>query len=198
MKRREFVERLGLGSAVLLSGTTLGHGSDRREATAASHAHHGDQVNGPLASATVSFGQWMSANRFPNLNPRTLNQHLLIPYKPTIVQGGSVNFIIAGFHNVAIYQPGTQTTDIDTTLTRPVTNPPPAPPGAPPFPPLIDDPNGRVYWGLDPSTQATQDRVEVVTFAEPGTYLVICAFSPHFLNDNMHGFVRVLGRNFLD
>ena len=192
MRRREFVERLGLGSAVLLSGTTLGHGSDRPQAEAASHSHHGDQVDGPLASATVSFGQWMAGDRFPNLNTRTQNQHLLIPYKPTIVQGGSVNFVIAGFHHIAIYEPGTKTTDIDPTLTVPVTNPPPAPV---PFPPLINDPNGRVYRGLDPSL-FPQDRVEVVTFAEPGTYLVICAFQPHFVADNMHGFVRVLRRNF--
>lgn len=187
MKRREFVERLGLGSAVLLSGTTLGHGSEpaRQE-----QGHNHEQVNGPLASATVSFGQWRSTDRFPNNSPRDRNQHLLIPYTPTIVQGGSVNFIIAGFHQIAIYEPGVELSDIDITLTQPVTNPPPTPPGVV-FPPLINDPDRRVYRGLDPSL-LPQDRVEVVTLAEAGTYLVICAFAPHFINDKMHGFVKVV------
>ena len=35
------------------------------------------------------------------------------------------------------------------------------------------------------------DRVEVVQFATPGTYLVICAIVPHF-NEGMYGYVRVL------
>jgi len=56
-------------------------------------------------------------------------------------------------------------------------------------PPLIDDPNNRVYRGPDPRTQS-QGRVEVVSFKTPGTYLVICAVRPHFVNDNMFGFVK--------
>ena len=65
------------------------------------------------------------------------------------------------------------------------------PPGAPPTFLLIADPHSRVYHGLDPTLQP-QDRAEVVSFPQPGTYLVICGFYPHFANDNMHGFVRVL------
>jgi hypothetical protein len=38
-----------------------------------------------------------------------------------------------------------------------------------------------------------QDRIENVTLSEPGTYLVICAVQPHFVNDRMHGFVTVRG-----
>ena len=96
-------------------------------------------------------------------------------------------FVIAGFHHIAVYGPGTTLESINETLTQPVTMPPPMPD---PFPPLINDPTNRVYRGLDPS-RFPQDRVEVVTFADPGRYLVICAFLPHFL-DNMHGFVNVL------
>jgi hypothetical protein len=189
MKRREFVERLGLGSAALLAGGNL------VEAAASGpqgggHAH--SQVSGPLAAATVSFGQWLTdpaLSRFPDLSPRTANQHLLIPYDATIKAGGSVNFLIAGFHHIAVYEPGVTLAHINTSLTVPVTNPPPTPPGVL-FPPLIDDPGGRVYRGLDPSL-FPQDRVEVVSFRTPGRYLVICAFLPHFLDD-MHGFVKVL------
>jgi hypothetical protein len=58
------------------------------------------------------------------------------------------------------------------------------------MPPLIADPNRRIYRGLDPSL-VPQDRVEVVHFDQPGTYLVMCGVLPHFL-EGMVGFVRVL------
>ena len=55
---------------------------------------------------------------------------------------------------------------------------------------MINDPDRRIYRGLDPRL-VPQDRVEVVHFANPGTYLVICGVLPHF-NDDMFGFVRVI------
>jgi hypothetical protein len=185
MKRREFVGKLGIGSAVVASGAALAKGLST-PATAAQAVHNHAQVTGPLASATVSFGQWLTDpafDRFPNLNTRTANQHLLIPYIATIRAGGSVNFIVGGFHHILVYEPGTQTTDIDATLL--------VPPTGQPAPLLINDPTGRVYRGLDPSL-FPQDRVEVVTLANPGKYLVICGVQPHFVDDKMHGFVEVL------
>jgi len=141
-------------------------------------------MDGPLSNATVSFGEWMTpVDRFPNVSLPTANHHELIPKVATIKAGGTVNFIIAGFHNINVYDDGTQPEDINTTLTVPVTQPP--------GPPLINDPNNRIYRGLDPSLQP-RDRVEVVHFANPGTYLVICGVFPHFVNDRMFGFVRVL------
>jgi hypothetical protein len=197
MKRRDFVGKLGIGSAALLSGGALGKGLGAAPAAVGQEGGHDHtQVTGTRASATVSFGQWLvpagapEVSRFPNLNPRQANQHLLIPYVARIKAGGSVNFIVAGFHHILVYAPGTQTTDINTTLTVPATNNPPPP--ANPLPRLINDPTNRVYRGLDPSTQPTQDRVEVVSFKEPGKYLVICGVLPHFVNDNMHGFVTVV------
>jgi plastocyanin len=139
-----------------------------------------------LNNATVSFGGWMTTpalSRFPNLNPFTANHHALTPKTVKIKAGGTVNFIIGGFHEVLVYDNGTQPGDINTTLTVPPTN------GGPP---LINDPNRRIYRGLDPSLQP-QDRVEVVQFDRPGLYLVICGVRPHFVNDGMYGFVRVTG-----
>ena len=190
MKRRQFVGTLGIGSAALLAGGAAARGLAAPGA-AADGGHEHEEVDGPLSSATVSFGQWMTEpplDRFPDLSPRTANQHLLIPFEATIRSGGSVNFVISGFHHVLIYEPGTKLSDINAGLTVPPTNPPPGVA----LPPLINDPNGRVYRGLDPS-RFPQDRVEVVTFAQPGRYLVVCGVLPHF-TDNMHGFVRVLGR----
>jgi plastocyanin len=146
-----------------------------------------NEGNSPT-SATVSFGGWMTTpalDRFPNNNPRTANHHALTPKTVKIKAGGTVNFIIGGFHEVLIYDNGTQPGDINTTLTVQPTN-------LPTGPPLINDPNRRIYRGLDPSTQS-QDRVEVVQFDRPGTYLVICAVVPHFVNDRMYGFVKVTG-----
>ena len=59
------------------------------------------------------------------------------------------------------------------------------------FPGFINDPVNRVYRGLDPRPPAPLDRAEVVTFAEPGRYLVVCGLLPHFL-DNMSGYVTVI------
>ena len=138
---------------------------------------------GPLDSATVTFGGWMMPlDRFPNQNPIAANHHALTPKTVKIKAGGTVNFVIGGFHNVIVYDDGTQPADINVTLTVPPTN------GGPP---LINDPNRRIYRGLDPSLQS-QDRVESVVFDRPGTYLVICAVRPHFVNDAMYGFVKVV------
>jgi hypothetical protein len=82
-----------------------------------------------------------------------------------------------------IYDHGTQPGDIDTTIR--ITPDGPAPPAE-----LIADPNRRIYRGLDP-TVSDRERVEVVHFARPGTYLVICAIPRHFF-DGMFGFIKVL------
>lgn len=145
-----------------------------------SHPHRaatGDKSkdNGPLSNATVSFGSWMTTpplDRFPNASPRQANHHELVPQVAKIKAGGTVNFIIAGFHHVLVYDDGTQPGDINTSITIAPTNQP--------APPLIADPNRRIYRGLDPSVLLpSQDRVEVVHFANPGTYLVICGVLPH-------------------
>ncbi len=185
MKRREFVEKLGIGSAGLVSGAVLAGNSSTPARADQGGQHDHRPVSGALANATVSFGQWKTVpplDRYPNVSSAAANGHLLIPHRATIKAGGSVNFIIAGLHQVAVYAPGTKPEDIDKTITRPTT-------GVPPGVPLINDANNRVYAGLDPSTQP-RDRVEVVHFPNRGLHLVICAVLPHFL-DNMWGYVRV-------
>jgi plastocyanin len=182
IKRREFFGKAAIGSAAV---AVTGMATSALAQSAEDHQH--DQATGPLASATVSFGQWQTTppfDRFPNVSNRTRNQHQLIPYEVTIRAGGSVNFIIAGFHQILVYGNGVQPTDIDHTNTIPVS--------VPPGPPLVNDPANRVYRGLDPSALlGVQDRVEVVHFHEPGIYLVICGVLPHFL-EGMIGYVRVL------
>jgi hypothetical protein len=163
-------------------------------------------IDGPLANATVSFGQWQS-----DLDPAldrlvgdpaggVGNSHLLIPQTATIKAGGTVNFIISGGHVVAVYDDGTKPEDIDTTVTEPAARCPTTAGG------VINDATNRIYRGpcfvgvspAQPPIFAVtapflrRDGVEVVQFTKAGTYLVICARKNHFVNDGMFGFVRVL------
>src|SRR6266436_9407025 len=98
-------------------------------------------IDGPLANATVSFGQWQTdppLDRFPNLSPRDRNNHQLIPNEVTIKAGGAVNFLIGGFHQAIVYDDGTQPEEINVNTPTPPTTtrgPNPFPPAA-----LIDDP----------------------------------------------------------
>src|SRR5215468_12400569 len=77
-------------------------------------------IDGPLASASVSFGKWQTdppLDRFPNLSDRLRNVHQLIPSQVTVKAGGAVNFLIGGFHQPIVYADGTLPTDIDTNKT---------------------------------------------------------------------------------
>jgi hypothetical protein len=136
-------------------------------------------------SATVSFGQWRT-DLDPPLDrvetPSPGNNNEVIPDVVTIFEGGSVNFIIAGFHQPAIYDDHKTPEDIN------VSSPLPGNGGG-----IINDSSKRVYRGLDPNLATTpRDRVEVVHFAEPGLYLVICGVVSHLVNNQMYGYVRVL------
>jgi len=184
MKRREFVEKLGLGSAGVATAAVLAS----RVGAAPEEQHDHTQVDGPLSQATVSFGQWRTdltpaLDRYPSNSPRTANSHKLIPYTATIKAGGAVNFLISGTHQIVIYGPGTTLDSITRNIIDAVAGPPP-------FPGFIDDPVNRIYRGPDPRP-LPQDRVENVTFASKGTYLVICSLVPHF-DEGMHGFVKVV------
>ena len=69
MERRKFVTSVIAGS---LAAPVLAAGGQH---------DHGDQVDGPLAQATVSFGQWHtspSLDRFPNNSPINGNVHKVI------------------------------------------------------------------------------------------------------------------------
>jgi hypothetical protein len=160
-------------------------------------------IDGPLANATVSFGQWESDPPLDRIvgDPAAgaRNNHELHPQIATIKQGGSVNFIIGGGHVVAVYEDGTQPGDIGSAIepncigTGPFAAPcsPLNAQGAPAAGGILSDSNGRVYRGAFLNL-VRRDGVEVVQFSKPGTYLVICARKNHFENDGMFGFVKVL------
>src|SRR5215475_10798226 len=114
------------GMAILAIGLTTYFATARESHPG--HASGSSAIDGPLSNATVSFGEWMTpVDRFPNNSLPATNHHELIPKVATIKAGGTVNFIIAGFHQVNVYDDGTQPEDINTTLT--------VPPTAQPMPP---------------------------------------------------------------
>ena len=136
-------------------------------------------------SVSVAFGRGLNT-----ATPGNPVNHVILPNKIKIKQGGVVHFLVAGFHQISAYNPGTEPEDIVV--------PPPPPPGGNPF---INDPTNRFYQGINPAggplaTPGTtnpsnaQNRVESVSFTEPGTYLVICNVRGHFLDD-MFAFVKV-------
>jgi hypothetical protein len=184
MKRRKLLENLGLGAAVLAPVSAIAEEHD--EESHAAHSAIGNPLDGLLANATVTFGEWQTEpaiDRFPNASPGNVNLHLILPRQAVIRAGGSINFVIAGLHQVIVYGPGTRPESINVALTTPST-------GTPAGVPLINDPTNRVYRGPDPSL-LPRDRVEAVHFPKVGRYLVICGVVGHF-TAGMFGFVRVL------
>jgi plastocyanin len=153
------------------------------------HDHdHGQpelRLDSKHSSVTMTFGAWSSdppLDRFTVAPPPNRNVHVVQPNEVDIQVGGTVNFIISGFHLVLIYDDGTEMAGVDRTKIVPGSTPPG----------LIDDPHNRIYRGLDPRT-APPDRVEVVHFANPGRYFVTCGVLPHF-DQGMNGYVNVKQR----
>ena len=186
MKRREFFEATGVAVAFL----------SLRPGRALADSQY-DGRSGPLATATMTFGSWRTDTATDrHANPQSgpaINWHPVVPHTVTIAAGGTVNFVIAGLHQIAIYTSGVQPSDINVALS------------AADAPQLIDDPAGRIYRGLNPfplrapiATAAgmqhvvARDRNEAVHFPEPGTYLVVCTVRSHFVDHSMWGWVRVL------
>src|SRR5688572_24465565 len=133
----------------------------------------------------VSFGRGLNTAQ-----PGNAVNHVILPDDIHVKAGGVVHFLVAGLHQVVVYNPGTTPEDIV------------IPPENPFF---INDPTtpttnqfylGIVPAGGPPGTPATinpsnaMNRLESVTIGDPGTYLVICNVRQHF-QDGMFAFVRV-------
>jgi plastocyanin len=143
-------------------------------------------------NATVSFGAWQTDppfDRFPESSPGARNQHQVFPKQIRIKAGDVVNFINSGTHQLIVYDDGTKPDDIATDPDHIILST-----GDPNDTELIDDPTNRIYRGPDP-TLFPRDRIEVLHFPNPGTYLVICGLHSHFVEDGMFGFVKVLPRS---
>ena len=156
-------------SAVGRSTSVVGQGSD----------------NSALV-ATVQFGQPDVGSPFPPAAEHDQSAHAkdnLVPRTVVIDQGGTVTFNVpAGAHQIAIYAPGTEPEDIDTSSVVTLC------PG--PARRLINDATNRVALITHACGSAWQAQY---TFTTPGRYLVICAFLPHF-QVGMYGWIEVRER----
>ena len=136
---------------------------------------------GPDSSAVVRFGNDDVGSPFPPITDHDQSgngKFNLIPRTVTIARGGSVTYDILirfGFHEPKVYDVGTTPDDIQ---------------GGFPF---IDDNDGliasgpRVGAAMGTETWTTP----AGTFDEPGRYLVLCNFAPHFAEFGMYGWVNV-------
>ena len=147
-------------------------------------------AGGHPMSATIAFGRPEIGSSFPPTDFHDQSGHAedkLFPRTVVIAQGGKVTFDLSGpgraVHQVAVYPDGTEPDDVDTTALVL----PPANSNCPPVP-LIADPDGEV---LDPPPCAGGSTSPSFTFTEPGRYLVICTFLPHFVDAQMYGWVIV-------
>jgi len=137
-------------------------------------------------SVTVAFGAGLNTAQQGN----SANHHVL-PNTIEVKAGGVVNFVVAGFHQIVVYNPGVDDEDIV----------------VPAFPPNLFvnyQLNTAYYVGLNPDNAnlATppapanrfngENRTESVSFTEPGVYLVICNVTPHF-RDGMYAYIKVSG-----
>jgi plastocyanin len=131
-------------------------------------------------SIPVAFGRGL------NIPANQADNQVMIPDTVKLKQDGVVHFLVAGFHEIVIYNPGKTIDDVAVVQSET----------------FINDASNRFYKGIvpaggpPPALPVTTDpsnarnRVESVAFLEPGTYLVICNIRPHFDN-GMFGYVEV-------
>jgi plastocyanin len=136
--------------------------------------------------ATVIFGREKQGTSFPPAE-HDASFHArdrILPHAVNIAAGGTVHFVMAPFHQAAFYEDGTKPGDIEVS---PATLEDLVIPGGPTLPDfIINDPNARIVTSTFSFGQTFSH-----TFTEPGTYLVICMVTPHFLFANMYAYVHV-------
>jgi plastocyanin len=145
------------------------------------------------STATVQFGKPNTGSPFPPTPPHDRSAHAvdnMVPRTVVIDVGGEVTFNVPGVHQVAIYAPGTEPDDIDTSNL--VLMPPGCPrPGGVRL--MINDSENREALYAQQCLPGGGTRVVRHQFTRPGRYLVICAFLPHF-EVQMYGWVEVRER----
>lgn len=148
----------------------------------------GADKNGPSMYAEMQVGRNNLGTDFfpPGEHDRSSHaKDAMNPRTVVISAGGTVKFTYMPAHSVAVYEPGTQPGDIDTSLLDF---------SIPFFPPVIDDPDGRLDRVPVNTTFADPTPMPLTwefTFNEPGRYLIICEVLPHFADNDMYGWVIV-------
>lgn len=146
-------------------------------------------------SAVIQFGQENAGSPFPPGSGHDQSGHAadnLVPRTVVIGVGGTVTFNVpAAVHQIRIYKPGTEPSDISlanlTTLAAHAGCGAPLPPQVTGAPLVITDATNLEASIPVPCLTPT---TRTYTFTQPGKYLVICGFLPHF-QVGMYGWVEV-------
>jgi hypothetical protein len=200
--RRNLLRAAAIGG-VTATGLSAVLGAEQKPGQGSEHAHDNRPLTDKRAHAVVAFGQWDADPAKPldrqpineEVETRTRNIHLMLPYEAEVDAGGAVSFIISGLHQILIYGPGRELEEVQAAAAG-LSLPPLGP-----FPPLVNYLTDLVYRGNDPRVlqyvplsptipNQVVDRIESVNFKEPGRYLVVCGVRPHF-DTGMHGYVNV-------
>ena len=144
-----------------------------------------EHVDNALASVTVSFGAGLNTAQ-----PGNAANHHILPREIRVRKDGVVNFVVAGFHQIIVFQPGVVLGQISVPAAGLFLYDPA--PTALPVHYLGLRPAGGPPPGLPATTNPSNavNRVESVSFANPGSYLVICNVRPHFV-DGMWATIKV-------
>jgi hypothetical protein len=140
-------------------------------------------------SVSVAFGRGLNTVRPPG-DPMAFVNHAILPDDIKVKEDGVVNFLVAGFHQIVVYNRGTKVEDILVPRTGTFINDPATFDPTTQFYLGINPAGGPLATPVNPNPTNVQNRLESVSFAEPGTYLVICNIRGHFL-DGMFAFVKV-------
>ncbi|MEO5659955.1 MAG: hypothetical protein ABIQ90_09180 [Polaromonas sp.] len=138
------------------------------------------------ASVTVSFGAGLNTAQ-----PGNSANHHILPREIRVRTDGVVNFVVAGFHQIIVFEPGVVLGQI-VVPTSGLFIFEPAPPTSLP----VHFIGVRTAGGPPPAIESTtnpsnaENRVESVSFATPGDYLTICNVIPHFV-DGMRAIIKV-------
>jgi hypothetical protein len=157
-------------------------------------------------SITVAFGTGLN-----NAQAGSTPNHHILPqeFKVRITRGkkldgtekivpASVNFVVAGFHWVWVYQPGVKLQEVADNI--PTTVPPPTFINYEVITGTTSNVFAKGVFPGNPPTFAnaapfplspTQNRTDTIAFSTPGKYLIICNVRGHFL-DGMYAWVRVV------
>lgn len=182
----------GLLRSAVVAGLALG------ASLAQAHDDGNKHSNDKPLNVEAAFGRGL------NVPTGTALNHAILPNRIKVKAGGVVDFGVAGFHHIVIFNAGVTLDDLivagggvlPSFAPVFVIQPDPALPID--VPALVD----KVYYrGLNPAggpplTPTTtnpsnaSNRSEPVAFLEPGTYLVICNVRPHLLN-GMLAYVKV-------
>ena len=159
----------------------------------------GTGVTPPIAAAaggedksvvTVAFGVGLNTALPP---PNGEPNHHILPGIIKVKAGGVVNFVVSGLHQVYVYNPGVTREDLIVPLSGFFVNSHDGPiaPGAAYYRGIVPAGGPLGLPSISGPRSNADNRVEAVSFKEPGIYLVICNVRPHLL-DGMYAYIKVL------